>query len=107
MAGFLISGTITGIRCLVTILTDGQGKNGSTVAVSVAMVIELLIMVMLLLGYQCTITITTTSIDIDQYDSAFSLVTIQSRPRIIIYDCVRSADGEAYHCISGGCGLIM
>ena len=38
LAGVLISGAITGGRCLVTILTDGQGKNGSTVAVSVVMV---------------------------------------------------------------------
>jgi len=38
----LISGAVTGGRCLVTILTDGQGKNGSTVAVSVVMVTETL-----------------------------------------------------------------
>ena len=35
LAGVFMSGTITTGRCLVTILKDGQGKNGSTVAVSV------------------------------------------------------------------------
>ena len=40
LAGVLMSGAITSARCLVTILTDGQGKNGSTVAVSVVMVTD-------------------------------------------------------------------
>ena len=38
LAGVLVSGAITSAHCLVTILTDGQGKNGSTVAVSIVMV---------------------------------------------------------------------
>lgn len=89
----LISGAITGARCLVTILTDGQGKNGSTVAVSVVMVTKLLMM--MLLGYQYTVTTITSGSDIVQYNNLFSLVAVQPHPCIIIHDCVCSANGEA------------
>ena len=57
------------------------------------MVTDLLIIMMI--GHQRTVTITTPGIDIIQYNSLFSVVTIQPHPCIIIYDSVCSADGEA------------
>lgn len=75
LAGVLISGTITCARCLVTILTDGQGKNGSTVAVSIVTATELLL-IKVLLGYQHTVTIAPSGCHIIQHNILFLLVRI-------------------------------
>ena len=105
LAGVLVSGLITTARCLVTILTDGQGKNGSTVAVSVVMATDI-IMIIVLLGYQYIVTIIPTSSITSQYLDIFLLVPVQPFSCIIIYISVCSTDGETEHRVSGGCVLI-
>ena len=101
-----MSGIITTARCLVTILTDGQGKNGSTVAVSVVIVTDI-VKIIVLLGYQYTIAIIPTGSNTSQYIHLFLLVAVQSHSCFIVHVSVCSTDGKTEHCVSGGCVLVM
>ena len=99
-----MSGAVTSARCLVTILTDGQGKNGSTVAVSVVMATDKAIIV--LLGDQHIVTTVSSGCYPVRYNNLFLLVTIQPHPHITICDGVCSTDGETEYRLSGGCVFI-